>query len=74
MVDTPMRGGRALPLLPPDAGDGRGLTAYGPRMMVRVLLYGYCRGVANVAAEWKLICATHNLLKLFRSGWIPQSA
>ncbi|HVB28313.1 MAG TPA: hypothetical protein VNG91_00745 [Terriglobia bacterium] len=27
-----------------------------------------------VAAEWNLICATHNLLKLFRSGWIPQSA
>jgi len=25
------------------------LAAYGPRMMV--LLYGYCRGVANVAAE-----------------------
>ena len=22
MVDTPMRGGRALPLLPPDAGEG----------------------------------------------------
>ncbi len=32
------------------------------------------RGLANVAAEWKLICATHNLLKLFRSGWCPQSA
>ena len=22
-----------------------------------------------VAAEWNLICLTHNLLKLFRSGW-----
>jgi len=32
------------------------------------------RGLGNVAAEWKLICATHNLLKLFRSGWTPQSA
>jgi transposase len=32
------------------------------------------RGLGNVAAEWKLICATHNLLKLFRSGWSPQSA
>lgn len=32
------------------------------------------RGLGNVAAEWKLICATHNLLKLFRSGWSPESA
>jgi len=57
-----------------EAGDGRGLAAYDPRMMVRVLIYGYCRGLENVAAEWKLICATHNHLKLFRSGWSPQSA
>src|ERR1017187_1887310 len=27
-----------------EAGDGRGLAAYDPRMMVRVLTYGYCRG------------------------------
>lgn len=26
------------------------------------------RGLANVRAEWKLVCLTHNLLKLFRSG------
>lgn len=32
------------------------------------------RGLGNVAAEWKLICATHNLLKLYRSGWSPQMA
>jgi transposase len=32
------------------------------------------RGLAKVQAEWKLICATHNLLKLFRSGWSPQTA
>jgi hypothetical protein len=25
------------------------------------------RGLKQVTAEWKLICATHNLLKLFRS-------
>jgi hypothetical protein len=24
------------------------------------------RGLLNVAPEWKFICATHNLLKLFR--------
>jgi len=27
------------------------------------------RGLGNVRNEWKLICVTHNLLKLFRSGW-----
>jgi transposase len=32
------------------------------------------RGLGKVQAEWKMICATHNLLKLFRSGWSPQSA
>jgi transposase len=26
------------------------------------------RGLENVKAEWKLVCLTHNLLKLFRSG------
>ena len=30
------------------------------------------RGLANVSAEWDLICLTHNLLKLFRSGLLPQ--
>ena len=28
-------------------GDGRGLAAYQPLMMVRLLLYGYCKGVAS---------------------------
>ena len=28
-------------------GDGRGMAAYQPSMMVRVLLYGYCRGVVS---------------------------
>jgi len=32
------------------------------------------RGLAPVQAEWQMICATHNLLKLFHSGWRPQSA
>jgi hypothetical protein len=32
------------------------------------------RGLAQVEAEWKLICATHNLLKLFHAGGCPQSA
>ncbi len=32
------------------------------------------RGLGKVQAEWQMICATHNLLKLFRSGWSPQRA
>ena len=32
------------------------------------------RGVDQVDAEWGLICLTHNLLKLFRSGFTPQIA
>src|SRR2546425_2388188 len=32
------------------------------------------RGLKRVEAEWHLICATHNLLKLYRSGWSPQMA
>ena len=32
------------------------------------------RGLGSVQAEWSLMCATHNLLKLFRSGWSPQAA
>jgi Transposase DDE domain len=27
------------------------------------------RGIERVGAEWMLWCLTHNLLKLFRSGW-----
>ena len=30
------------------------------------------RGLENVSAEWDLICLTHNLLKLFRSGRMPK--
>jgi hypothetical protein len=32
------------------------------------------RGLLNVASEWKLICATHNLLKLFRHRITPALA
>ena len=32
------------------------------------------RGLRRVEGEWKLICTTHNLLKLFHSGWTPQGA
>lgn len=30
------------------------------------------RGLQKVQAEWKLICLTHNLLKMFRYSWLPQ--
>jgi transposase len=30
------------------------------------------RGLAKVTAEWDLVALTHNLLKLFRSGWRPE--
>src|SRR5260370_17756293 len=32
------------------------------------------RGESKVRAEWKVICLTHNLLKLFRSGWLFRTA
>jgi transposase len=32
------------------------------------------RGLAKVRAEWRLICAGHNLLKLFMSGWATKLA
>ena len=32
------------------------------------------RGLKRVEGEWRLICATHNLLKLDRCGWKPQRA
>jgi hypothetical protein len=38
---------------------------------IRALLL---RGLEKASAEWKLSCATHNLLKLFRAGGKPQAA
>ena len=32
------------------------------------------RGIEKVRAEWSFVCATHNLLKLFRSGFSPFQA
>ena len=32
------------------------------------------RGLKNVSAEWDIVCLTHNLLKLYRSGWRPVPA
>jgi transposase len=63
-------------------GTAAGRTAYALRKCIVEPVFGQIkeirrfrrfalRGVANVRAEWQLICATHNLLKLFRSGWTP---
>ena len=32
------------------------------------------RGVDKVRAEWRIICLTHNLLKLYRATWARQAA
>jgi Transposase DDE domain len=32
------------------------------------------RGKENVRRAWRLLCAASNLLKLFRSGWVPEMA
>lgn len=32
------------------------------------------RGIVRVAPEWDIVCWTHNLLKLFRHSWLPQTA
>jgi hypothetical protein len=32
------------------------------------------RGLANCRAEWRLIAATHNPLKVYRSGFAPAGA
>ena len=32
------------------------------------------RGLGKVRPEWTFVCLTHNLLKLFRSGWTPALA
>jgi hypothetical protein len=31
------------------------------------------RGLDKVRGEWKLVCMTHNLLKLFRSGYVLET-
>jgi hypothetical protein len=33
----------------------------------------FLRGLDNVRGEWKLVCLTHNLLKVFRSGYVLEA-
>jgi hypothetical protein len=30
------------------------------------------RGLAKIRGEWRLVCLTHNLLKIWRYGWAPR--
>jgi len=39
------------------------------QMVMRGLERFWLRGIEKVKAEWSLWCMTHNLLKLWRSGW-----
>jgi hypothetical protein len=60
-----------------------GKAVYNMRKQIVEPVFGYSkegrgfrrfrfRGLGNVRSEWRLICATHNLLKLFRSSWKMQ--
>jgi transposase len=31
------------------------------------------RGLAKIRGEWRLVCLTHNLLKIWRYGWVPRA-
>jgi transposase len=41
------------------------------QMLTRGLSNFLLRGLAKVKVEWSMWCSTHNLLKLWRSGWVP---
>ena len=32
------------------------------------------RGLAHIRGAWRLVCLTHNLLKIWRYGWVPSAA
>jgi len=45
---------------------------FGQQKQARGIRQFLLRGLNNVAAEWDFICATGNILKLFRYGNLPQ--
>jgi len=49
---------------------GATIEAVFGQMAMRGLNRFWLRGVAKVRAEWSLWCSTHNLLKLWRSGFV----
>jgi len=48
---------------------GSTIEAVFGQMVMRGLVRFLLRGLKKVRAEWSLWCTTHNLLKLWRSGW-----
>jgi hypothetical protein len=30
--------------------------------------------LVKIRGEWRLVCLTHNLLKIWRYGWVPSAA
>ena len=48
---------------------GSTIEAVFGQMVMRGLVRFLLRGAKKVSAEWSLWCTTHNLLKLWRSGW-----
>lgn len=47
---------------------------FGQIKVVRGFRRFLLRGLENVKGKWDLICLTHNVLKLFRSGLMPKVA
>ncbi len=85
--DVPVEGGpkgsSALQQMRDKLKTEAGKALYKMRKQIVEPVFGYIkegrgfrrfsfRGLGNVRSEWRLICATHNLLKLFRSGWKMQ--
>ena len=50
---------------------GRTIEPVFGQMSMRGLNRFWLRGLQKVKAEWSLWCTTHNLLKLWRSGFWP---
>jgi transposase len=53
---------------------GPSIEAVFGQMAMRGLSRFWLRGAQKVKTEWSLWCTTHNLLKLWRSGWSPAGA
>lgn len=45
---------------------------FGPIKQVRGIRAFLLRGLENVQGEWKLVCLTHNILKLWRHLWLDE--
>ena len=79
-VDGGSKGSSVLQQMQDKLKTEAGKAVYKMRKQIVEPVFGYIkegrgfrrfsfRGLGNVRSEWRLICATHNLLKLFRSGW-----